>query len=160
VTKTSKDLQAVGRMIEEAVTPHGILGLPGDATGGEVRAAYIELVKEFHPDAHPNDPFAERCFKRITEAYREIRAPYPSFELRKTPASPSHVWKAAKAAALFIIVPALLLILVRGGRWMGEKLQAQPANASVYALQASSKATRDANASNENAFMRSEELAP
>ncbi|MBR7186311.1 MAG: molecular chaperone DnaJ [Clostridia bacterium] len=45
-----------------------ILGVKKDASEAEIKAAYKKLVKEYHPDLHPNDPLAAEKFKEINEA--------------------------------------------------------------------------------------------
>ncbi len=45
-----------------------ILGVSKDATEEEIKAAYKKLVKQYHPDLHPNDPLAAEKFKEINEA--------------------------------------------------------------------------------------------
>lgn len=45
-----------------------ILGVKKDATEEEIRAAYKKLVKQYHPDLHPNDKLAAEKFKEINEA--------------------------------------------------------------------------------------------
>ena len=42
-------------MIDEGENAHEIFGLPRNASGAEVREAYIRLAKEYHPDTHPDD---------------------------------------------------------------------------------------------------------
>jgi len=62
-----------------------ILGVPRNATQEEIRKAYRNLVKKWHPDLHPeNREEAEKKFKEITEAYEvlsdpEKRAQYDQF---------------------------------------------------------------------------------
>ncbi len=34
-------------------TPYEILGVPYTATKAQLKAAYLKLVKQFHPDLHP-----------------------------------------------------------------------------------------------------------
>ena len=53
---------------------HKILNIPKDTSPQEIRAAYKNLVKKWHPDKHPPEsrPEAEARFKAITEAY-EVR---------------------------------------------------------------------------------------
>lgn len=45
-----------------------ILGVSKTATEEEIKAAYKKLVKQYHPDLHPNDPAAAEKFKEINEA--------------------------------------------------------------------------------------------
>ena len=68
-----------------------ILDIPRDATPEEVRAAYFELARQFHPDANP-DPAAREHFLIIQDAYAvlsnpERRAEYES-RLPPPPAPP------------------------------------------------------------------------
>ena len=53
-----------------------ILGVPRNATQEEIRRAYKRLVKEWHPDRHPeNRKEAEQRFKEIQEAYEVLIDP-------------------------------------------------------------------------------------
>lgn len=45
-----------------------ILGVDSKATQAEIKSAYRKLVKQYHPDLHPNDPAAAAKFKEINEA--------------------------------------------------------------------------------------------
>ena len=45
-----------------------ILGVSKDASEEEIKAAYKKLVKQYHPDLHPNDNLAAEKFKEINEA--------------------------------------------------------------------------------------------
>lgn len=58
---------------------HKILNLPKDTSPQEIRAAYKNLVKKWHPDKHPpsSKPEAEARFKAISEAY-EVSAGAPT----------------------------------------------------------------------------------
>ncbi len=49
-----------------------LLGLSTHATPDEIKEAYRNLAKQYHPDKHPNDHEAEEKFKQITEAYRVL----------------------------------------------------------------------------------------
>lgn len=53
---------------------YGLLGLPRTASQDEVRKAHRRLVREFHPDANPADPAAER-FKEVQQAYEVLSDP-------------------------------------------------------------------------------------
>lgn len=54
-----------------------ILGLEMDSSTEDVKRAYRRLVKNYHPDAHPNnhDPNDHEKFKEITEAYKVLSDP-------------------------------------------------------------------------------------
>ena len=53
--------------------PFKVLGIRPEATDQELKKAYRELSKKYHPDANPNDPkIAEEKFKEVQEAYRQI----------------------------------------------------------------------------------------
>lgn len=45
-----------------------ILGVSKTASQDEIKAAYRKLVKQYHPDLHPNDAAAAEKFKEINEA--------------------------------------------------------------------------------------------
>ena len=40
--------------------PYKVLGLSPGASQEEIKRAYRQKVKEYHPDLHPNDPSATR----------------------------------------------------------------------------------------------------
>lgn len=44
------------------------LGVEKNASQDEIKSAYRKLVKQYHPDLHPNDPAAAAKFKEINEA--------------------------------------------------------------------------------------------
>ncbi|MDO8690124.1 MAG: DnaJ domain-containing protein [Dehalococcoidia bacterium] len=51
------------------------LGVAPDATGGEIRRAYLEKVREHPPERDPEG------FKRVREAYEHLRSPRKRAEL-------------------------------------------------------------------------------
>ena len=56
--------------------PYKILGVSPDATDDEIKKAYRELAKKYHPDTYANNPLAdlaEEKMKQINEAYEEIQ---------------------------------------------------------------------------------------
>src|SRR5215469_11569604 len=48
------------------------LGVPKSATTADIKKAYRELARKYHPDANRGDAKAEDRFKEITEAYNEL----------------------------------------------------------------------------------------
>lgn len=45
------------------------LGLGQETSMSEINSAYDRLARKYHPDLHPDDPFAEEKFKKIKKAY-------------------------------------------------------------------------------------------
>ena len=61
-----------------------VLGIGKDAGDQEIKGAYRELAKRFHPDRNPDDPDSEEKFKEASEAYSVLsdaqkRATYDRF---------------------------------------------------------------------------------
>lgn len=61
-----------------------ILGVDRNATEEDIKRAYRNLAKKYHPDLNPGDPEAEAKFKEINEAYNvlinpETRAQYDRY---------------------------------------------------------------------------------
>lgn len=55
--------------------PYKVLGISRDATDDEVKKAYRELSRKYHPDANVNNPNkekAEELFKLVQQAYDQI----------------------------------------------------------------------------------------
>jgi molecular chaperone DnaJ len=48
------------------------LGVPKSAKPAEIKKAYHELARKYHPDANKGDASAEERFKQITEAYNVL----------------------------------------------------------------------------------------
>jgi DnaJ-class molecular chaperone len=51
------------------------LGVATDATDEEIKKAFRNLAKKYHPDLHPGDKQAEARFKEINEAYETLGEP-------------------------------------------------------------------------------------
>lgn len=56
-------------------TYYEILGVAEAATREDIKKNYRKLVRQFHPDVHPDKAFAEKQFKQINEAYRVLYDP-------------------------------------------------------------------------------------
>lgn len=53
--------------------PYKVLGISPSATDAELKKAYRDLSKKWHPDQNPNNTaYAEEKFKEVQEAYRQI----------------------------------------------------------------------------------------
>ena len=55
--------------------PYDILGVPSNATEDEIKKAYRNLSRRYHPDANVNNPNkeqAEERFKEVQQAYQTI----------------------------------------------------------------------------------------
>src|SRR6476659_7136838 len=51
------------------------LGVPRNASADDIKKAYRKLVRETHPDKHPDDPAAEERFKQIAQANEVLSDP-------------------------------------------------------------------------------------
>lgn len=52
--------------------PYDVLGVPQNASDDEIKKAYRDLTRKYHPDANVNNPLAdlaEEKFKEVQEAY-------------------------------------------------------------------------------------------
>ena len=55
--------------------PYSILGISPNASDDEVKKAYRDLSRKYHPDSYANNPLAnlaEERFKEVQEAYDQI----------------------------------------------------------------------------------------
>jgi molecular chaperone DnaJ len=52
-----------------------LLGVPPEATEGEIKKAFRRLARELHPDVNKHDPEAEEKFKQAAEAYEVLSDP-------------------------------------------------------------------------------------
>ena len=51
------------------------LGVARDATGDEIKRAYRNMARQYHPDANPGDSAAEARFKEVGAAYEVLSDP-------------------------------------------------------------------------------------
>ena len=55
--------------------PYSVLGVSRDATEQEIKKAYRQKAKLYHPDFHPDDPEAARKMNEVNEAYDMLTNP-------------------------------------------------------------------------------------
>lgn len=56
-------------------THYQILGISGNASQEDIKAAYKKLAKKYHPDKHGGNEFHEEHFKKINSAYQVLSDP-------------------------------------------------------------------------------------
>lgn len=49
-----------------------MLGVAKNASAKEIKKAYYQLAKKYHPDTNKGDPDSSRKFQEVSEAY-EVR---------------------------------------------------------------------------------------
>jgi curved DNA-binding protein len=74
------------------LNPYAILGVSKNADEEEIKKAYRELAKKYHPDVNRNNPAAEQRFKEVGEAYgilsdKQARRSYDAAEQKKAAAA-------------------------------------------------------------------------
>jgi Ca-activated chloride channel family protein len=113
-----------------------VLGLMPTASAEDIRQAFRQLARQYHPDANPGDPAAAEHFKVINEAYRvlgtpQLRAAYdqalrvlrptgaptpsqahiPTPPRPQSPSSPARATPSAKPALSISVLPAQAAIV-------------------------------------------------
>ncbi len=54
--------------------PYKVLGVPPDASDEEIKKAYRDLTKKYHPDLNPGDEHAAQMMNDINTAYDQIKS--------------------------------------------------------------------------------------
>jgi molecular chaperone DnaJ len=85
---------------------YAILGVQRSASADEVRTAYRNAAKKYHPDLNPDDKAAEDRFKKCTEAYEvlsdpEKRGRYDQFGKAGLRGAGLHDWQQADVRDIF-----------------------------------------------------------
>ena len=55
--------------------PYKVLGVSPDASDEEIKRAYRQLAKKYHPDLNPGDQEAARKMQEVNAAYEQIKNP-------------------------------------------------------------------------------------
>lgn len=73
-----------------------LLGLKGEASHEEIKAAYRDMAKVWHPDRFAHDPKlqtkAQERLKEINEAYQRLTSPRPARGRTRPDANGAHDW--------------------------------------------------------------------
>ena len=66
-----------------------VLGVSEDATADDIKRAFRELAKRFHPDSNPHDPRAKATFTQVSHAYEMLSdgAARAAYDERRAPKS-------------------------------------------------------------------------
>ncbi|KAM3864661.1 dnaJ homolog subfamily A member 3, mitochondrial-like [Diretmus argenteus] len=51
---------------------YGVLGVSRTASQKEIKKAYYQMAKKYHPDTNPDDPAAKEKFSKLAEAYEVL----------------------------------------------------------------------------------------
>ena len=57
------------------IDPYAVLGVSRNATQDEIKKAYRQKAKQYHPDLHPDDPSAAQKMNEVNEAYDLLQHP-------------------------------------------------------------------------------------
>ncbi len=55
--------------------PYKVLGVSPDASDEEIKQAYRQLAKQYHPDRNPGDTAAAKKMQEVNAAYEQIKNP-------------------------------------------------------------------------------------
>jgi DnaJ-domain-containing protein 1 len=118
-----------------------VLGVPLGASLPEIRAAYLKLVKELHPDGRELDPTASELLKAVNKAYQDLKA------RAREPQPPQPRWF-ARPGAFFVISffgsSLTLLALVGGLYYAGMFGDGEPPRLAAEGLQQATPAPAEA----------------
>ncbi|KRZ14240.1 Mitochonrial uncharacterized protein [Trichinella zimbabwensis] len=67
-----RDFHFTSIRFAEKLDYYEILGVPKNASAKDIKKAYYQLAKKYHPDVNKNDPQAARKFQQVSEAYEVL----------------------------------------------------------------------------------------
>ncbi|KAG9450758.1 hypothetical protein H6P81_010723 [Aristolochia fimbriata] len=71
----SRPFHTTGSCLAKERDFYEILGVPKTASRVEIKKAFHELAKKYHPDRNKNNPSAKRKFQEIRDAYETLQDP-------------------------------------------------------------------------------------
>ena len=123
---------------------YSVLGVSKSATQPEIKKAYREIARKYHPDKNPGDKRAENIFSSAAEAYRilgdiELRAQYDRHGRRaaETAARPAASPPVAENPAdVFkeIFGTNSLFVFAASGLWINILLSIRVSDKSLYSF--------------------------
>ena len=81
--------------------PYKVLGVSRDASDEEIKKAYRELTKKYHPDLNPDDPTAAQKMSEINAAYDQIKNPQ-AYTRQQDPYAREYVTRLADCFAMLL----------------------------------------------------------
>lgn len=67
--------------------PYKVLGVSPDASDDEIKRAYRQLAKKYHPDLNPGDAEAARKMQQVNAAYEQIKNPEKAYQNQRSGSS-------------------------------------------------------------------------
>ena len=67
--------------------PYKVLGVSPDASDEEIKRAYRQLAKKYHPDLNPGDAEAARKMQQVNAAYEQIKNPEKAYQNQRSGSS-------------------------------------------------------------------------
>jgi DnaJ-domain-containing protein 1 len=105
--------------------PYAALGVDRNATLREIRAAYIRLVKDLHPDTRSHRPFADEQLKEINSAYQDLKNLHRLSGPRQS--DPGFFARPSSVFAISFLISVTFLLAIFGGIYRGGLIGSDPA---------------------------------
>lgn len=136
-------------MASVTANPYAVLGVAADCSRDDLKRAYRELARLYHPDCNDGAEWATERWKLVNEAYAAITKPQPS---RVADVDTSTVPANTPRAAIVVTAAALAAIALGSGFVLGH---ATGADANAARVSAAADARRAVAAEARREFSRS-----